>query len=193
MKAKLTLIKLLLVLVGLGALASVNVTAEQTHSLVSQSVNHVGHFLDDTTVTANVKAAILDDKKTQVSSLSVNTDHGKVTVSGFVSSLEEKTRLQRLSENIPGVRQLDNQLRVRHAKGSSVRVYASDVATTSEAIMRLLIDKQITTRHLHVTTRHGEVFLTGSIPTQLEKQQAGKLVQGISGVQKVKNELKVVN
>ncbi|MBT0725031.1 BON domain-containing protein [Rosenbergiella sp. S61] len=192
MKVKLTLKTVAPILLGLGALGSLNVTAQQNHSLFSQSVNHVGHFISDTAVTAKVKAAILDDKKTQVASLSVNTEQGKVTVSGFVSSMNDKDHIRLLVQKVSGVENFDDQLRVRRSKESSVRVYASDVATTSEAIMRLLADKQITTRHLHVATRHGEVFLTGTVPTRSEKQQAEELVNDISGVHKVKNELKVV-
>ncbi|MBT0730395.1 BON domain-containing protein [Rosenbergiella nectarea] len=191
MKVKLTPKKVVLILLSLGALGSINVTAQQNHSLVSQSVDHVGHFLSDAAVTAKVKAAILDDKEIQVASLSVNTEQGKVTVSGFVSAMQDKNHILLLVQKIPGVETLDDQLRVRRSKESSVRVYASDVATTSEAIMRLFADKQITTRHLHVATRHGEVFLTGAVPTHSEKQQAEKLVNEISGVHKVKNELKV--
>ncbi|SEQ35352.1 hyperosmotically inducible protein [Rosenbergiella nectarea] len=191
MKVKLTLKTVVLTMLGFSTLVSVGVTAEQNHSLVSQSVNHVGHYFSDTAVTAKVKAAILDDKEIQVASLSVNTEQGKVTVSGFVSTMEDKDHLRLLVQKIPGVETLDNQLRVRRSKESSVKVYASDVATTSEAIMRLFADKQITTRHLHVATRHGEVFLTGAVPTHSEKQQAETLVNAISGVHKVKNELKV--
>lgn len=191
MKVKLMLKTVVLTILGFSTLVSVGVTAEQSHSLVSQSVNHVGHYLSDTAVTAKVKAAILDDKEIQVASLSVNTEQGKVTVSGFVSTMEDKDHLRLLVQKIPGVETLDNQLRVRRSKESSVKVYASDVATTSEAIMRLFADKQITTRHLHVATRHGEVFLTGAVPTHSEKQQAETLVNAISGVHKVKNELKV--
>ena len=191
MKVKLMLKTVVLTILGFSTLVSVGVTAEQSPSLVSQSVNHVGHYLSDTAVTAKVKAAILDDKEIQVASLSVNTEQGKVTVSGFVSTMEDKDHLRLLVQKIPGVETLDNQLRVRRSKESSVKVYASDVATTSEAIMRLFADKQITTRHLHVATRHGEVFLTGAVPTHSEKQQVEKLVNRISGVQKVKNELKV--
>ncbi|WP_241574519.1 BON domain-containing protein [Rosenbergiella nectarea] len=190
MKVKLTPKKVVLILLSLGALGSINVTAQQNHSLVSQSVDHVGHFLSDAAVTAKVKAAILDDKEVQVDSLSVNTEQGKVTVSGFVSAMQDKNHILLLVQKIPGVETLDDQLRVRRSKESSVRAYASDVATTSEAIMRLFADKQITTRHLHVATRHGEVFLTGAVPTHSEKQQAEKLVNEISGVHKVKNELK---
>lgn len=164
MKVKLTIKTVVLMVLGLSALGSLEVTAQQSHSLVSQSVHHVGHFLSDTAVTAKVKAAILDDKKIQVASLSVNTEQGKVTVSGFVSTMKDKNAVRLLVQKIPGVDNLDNQLRVRRSNESSVKVYASDVATTSEAIMRLFVDKQITTRHLHVATRHGEVFLTGAGP-----------------------------
>jgi len=193
MKTKLTFKTAVKVLCVLTALNSVAVIAQANQSLVSQSVNQVGDFLNDTTVTANVKNAILGDNHSQVSSLSVNTERGEVTISGFVSSLSEKSHLHSVVLKVAGVKHLNDQLRVRRAKQSSVRAYASDVATTSEAIMRLFADKKITTRGLHVATRHSEVFLTGTIPTQSEKQQAEQLVKEISGVHKVKNELKVTD
>ncbi|WP_241608875.1 BON domain-containing protein [Rosenbergiella australiborealis] len=191
MKAKLIINTVAIILLSLGVLDSLKVAAQQNPSLVSQSVDHVDGFLSDTTVTAKVKAAILDNKKIHVSSLSVKTEQGQVTVSGFVPDWQEKNLISVQVPKIAGVKQLDNRVRVRRAHENSVRVYASDVATTSEAMMRLFADKQINTRDVHVATRHGEVFLTGTVPSQSEKQQVEKLVEEISGVLKVNNELKV--
>ena len=44
--------------------------------------------VDDATITANVKAALLQDPDTRASNISVNTIHGRVDLTGFVNSRE---------------------------------------------------------------------------------------------------------
>lgn len=57
---------------------------------VDSSLNKVGDFMDDSTITARVKAALIDDKNIRSSDISVKTENKVVTLSGSVDSAEQK-------------------------------------------------------------------------------------------------------
>jgi hyperosmotically inducible protein len=49
-------------------------------------MNKVGNFMDDSSITAKVKAALVDDKNIKSADISVKTDNKVVTLSGVVES-----------------------------------------------------------------------------------------------------------
>lgn len=164
-------------------------SAESGDYAVEHPANMISDYIADTKITANVKAAILQDSRITVNSLTVTTDQGKVTVSGFVTSASQIKHVRRLVNNTPGVKSFSNKLRLSQPKQSSLRTYASDTATTSEILARLYTMSDVDSRAIHVATRHGDVFLTGSLPSRAQKQQIEHMVKAISGVHHVKNEL----
>lgn len=185
------LIKLSVLIVVLMVAVLIRAPAFAKNNSASPNTNgsQVDDYLTDTAVTAKVKARILEDKQFSVSSLNVVTEQRKVTVSGFVTSVGEVSKIRRAVLRTHGVKGFINKLRVRKSSHSSLRLYASDVATTSEALTRLFAASDIDAHQIHVATRHSEVFLTGSVPSQEQKQKVETVVKAISGVHQVKNEL----
>ncbi len=53
---------------------------------VDSSMNKVGNFMDDSAITAKVKAAPVDHDNIKSTDISVKTDQKVVTLSGFVES-----------------------------------------------------------------------------------------------------------
>lgn len=157
----------------------------------SDPLKQIDGYLADTKVTAKVKARILDDNQFKVSSLSVNTKQGNVLVSGFVNSSSEIHRLKQVISKIYGVKQVKQHLRVRQGAPVSLKRYASDLATTSEALTLLFASSHIDSENIHVSTRHNEIFLSGIVPTAEQKQRAEAVMKNIHSVRKVKNELQV--
>lgn len=49
-------------------------------------MNKVGNFMDDSSITAKVKAALVDHDSIKSTDISVKTDNKVVTLSGFVES-----------------------------------------------------------------------------------------------------------
>lgn len=69
--------------------------------------------ISDGAVTAHVKAKLLANTNVAGTDVEVNTEDGKVTLSGEVDSSEEKELAQYIVNNTAGVRDVDNNLRVR--------------------------------------------------------------------------------
>ncbi|CAB3683620.1 BON domain-containing protein [Trinickia soli] len=73
----------------------------------------------------------------------------------------------------------------------SLGQHISDGTITTKAKAALMAAKDVKSTRIHVKTRRGTVWLTGSVPTSDEKSRAQEVVEGIDGVHQVKNRLKV--
>lgn len=74
----------------------------------------------------------------------------------------------------------------------SLGQHLSDGTITTKVKAELLGAKDVKASHIHVKTRRGVVWLTGTVPSDADKTRAQELAQGVSGVQTVKNRLKVI-
>lgn len=72
-----------------------------------------GQALDDTAITAKVKAAMAKDPDVSATRVSVETVKGEVRLSGFVNSSAEKQRAEQIALQTEGVRSVQNGLMVR--------------------------------------------------------------------------------
>lgn len=72
-----------------------------------------GEFIDDSAITANVKAALLADKKTPGMSIQVETFKGRVQLSGFVNTAEEAKHAEQVAAGIKGVKAVTNKIEVK--------------------------------------------------------------------------------
>ena len=72
-----------------------------------------GEYIDDTVITAKVKAAIFDDSSLKSAEINVETFKGVVQLSGFVSSQADINRAVNVVRGIEGVQSVKNDMRVK--------------------------------------------------------------------------------
>ena len=84
--------------------------------LVSGCGKTVGEAVDDATVTARVKTALLNDPQVAGLKIDVDTTKGIVTMSGIVTSRGEEQRAIQLARGIPGVVDVKSTLQVQAAQ-----------------------------------------------------------------------------
>jgi hyperosmotically inducible protein len=72
-----------------------------------------GQVVDDSVITAKVKAALAGDPRTKAHEVNVETHEGAVQLSGFVDSAEAKSTAGELARSVAQVRSVDNQLDVK--------------------------------------------------------------------------------
>ena len=77
------------------------------------------------------------------------------------------------------------------ATSESVGQHIDDGTVTTKVKAELLGAKNVKSTHIHVKTRKGIVWLTGSVPSAEDKTAAEDVVNQVSGVKGVKNHLKV--
>jgi hyperosmotically inducible protein len=72
----------------------------------------VGETIDDATITARVKTALLNDPQVGGMKIDVDTTQGVVTMSGTVKNKAEETRAVELARRTPGVKDVKSTLQV---------------------------------------------------------------------------------
>src|SRR5436190_19389581 len=72
----------------------------------------VGETIDDATITARVKTALLNDPQVGGMKIDVDTTQGVVTMSGTVKDRAEETRAVELARKTPGVKDVKSTLQV---------------------------------------------------------------------------------
>ena len=79
----------------------------------SRTQESTGQYVDDSTITAKVKAEILGDPALKVFQISVETFKGTVQLSGFVNSAEMRNRAAVVASRVSGVQSVKNDLLVK--------------------------------------------------------------------------------
>lgn len=72
-----------------------------------------GEYLDDTVITARVKAAIVDDPELKATEINVETYKGVVQLSGFVSSQSDIGHAVDVAKKVDGVKSVKNDMRLK--------------------------------------------------------------------------------
>ncbi|HGF0772058.1 TPA: molecular chaperone OsmY [Kluyvera georgiana] len=196
MMKKLTMSKTLLAVMLTSAVATGSVYAETTtmdkaQASAESAGNKVGNFMDDSTITAKVKAALLDNESIKSTDISVKTDKKVVTLSGFVQSQAQAEAAVAAAKTVEGVASVSDKLHVRDSKESSIKGYAGDTATTSEVKAKLLADDIVPSRNVKVETTDGVVQLSGTVESKAQSERAESVAKAVEGVKSVKNDLKV--
>ncbi|MFI4927897.1 MAG: BON domain-containing protein [Burkholderiales bacterium] len=81
----------------------------------ASSWNHesTGQYVDDTTITTKVKSAILNEPSLKSAEINVETYKGRVQLSGFVSTRANIDRAVQVTQAVPGVSSVTNDMRVK--------------------------------------------------------------------------------
>jgi hyperosmotically inducible periplasmic protein len=77
-----------------------------------------GQYVDDTTLTARAKAALIKDSNVKSSDFTVQVYQGNVTLTGVASSPAEAKRAEADIRGIEGVKSVKNDVRVAEANPS---------------------------------------------------------------------------
>ncbi len=72
-----------------------------------------GEYVDDSVVTTKVKAALVNDPNVSAAEVNVETFKGVVQLSGFVNSRADMNRAIELARNVPGVKSVKNDMRLK--------------------------------------------------------------------------------
>ena len=104
MKTAKPMVRTLLVLLVLAVIAGCASTRTQEST---------GQYVDDSSITAKVKADILGDSALKMFDIGVETFKGVVQLSGFVNSAEIRSRAGVVASRVNGVKSVKNSLIVK--------------------------------------------------------------------------------
>jgi osmotically-inducible protein OsmY len=72
-----------------------------------------GEYLDDSAITAKVKAAVFNEPTLKSSEINVETFKGVVQLSGFVNSQADINQAAQVARSVPGVKSVKNDMRLK--------------------------------------------------------------------------------
>ncbi|TVO58771.1 BON domain-containing protein [Denitromonas halophila] len=72
-----------------------------------------GQYIDDSAITTKVKSAFVKDKTVSALNIGVDTFKGEVQLSGFADTRQEIQRAGELARDVPGVRSVKNDIRLK--------------------------------------------------------------------------------
>jgi hyperosmotically inducible protein len=72
-----------------------------------------GEYVDDTMITAKVKAAIVEEPTLKVAEINVETFKGVVQLSGFVSAAGNEATAVKVASAVGGVKSVKNDMRLK--------------------------------------------------------------------------------
>jgi acyl CoA:acetate/3-ketoacid CoA transferase len=88
----------------------------QISDSVEKASNKAGVAIDDTEITAKIKAAFLAEHGLKTLQISVETDKGVVTLSGSADTLANSEMAKALAGAVAGVSRVKNQLVIKTVK-----------------------------------------------------------------------------
>ena len=84
----------------------------KTADRAKEQVAKTGQVLDDTAITAAVKAGIIAEPGLKVLKIDVDTKDGQVTLTGSADSAENVQRATQVASSVQGVKSVDNRIAV---------------------------------------------------------------------------------
>lgn len=163
-----------------------------------------GQVIDDAAITAEVKAKLLADARTQGFDINVDTHNGVVTLRGGADSAEARRVAGQLAGEARGVVLIQNELTVA-APGTEARQDANaatlsgdareladetgdsvgEAWITSKVKTQLLADTEIKGTWINVETEGDVVTLSGTAETPAARAKAIAIARGTKGVRVV--------
>ncbi len=150
-----------------------------------------GQHVDDSAITAMVKAKYAKDKLLNPFSISVETNNAVVKLSGKLDSDTQYERAIVIAESNKGVKDVNaGALQVKDSKRT-----ISDVLATGK-IKGLLIKEAISNKafegtDVSVETNNGTTYLTGKVKNESQKDMVVKIASSIVGSSNVKEDLTI--
>jgi hyperosmotically inducible periplasmic protein len=150
----------------------------------------VGTVIDDSIVSASVKAALLADPDIKGFDFKVVTRKGEVQLSGFVDKQTQIDIAVTVAGAVTGAKSVQNNVSLRSV-APTVGGKVDDTLITAKVKTALLADESIKSLDIAVITRQGDVQLSGFVNNQSQIDRAIAVVSSIAGVSHVSNEMSV--
>ncbi|MES2297952.1 MAG: BON domain-containing protein [Pseudomonadota bacterium] len=150
----------------------------------------IGNKIDDTVITAQVKAALMADQDIKGLGISVETRKGKVQLRGFADNQPLIDQSVRLAQAVTGVQDVDNGIALRSSR-QSLGGKVDDSILTVRVQSALMADNASDSADIKVASNAGIVQLSGFVASQAKIDQAVRVAGAVEGARSVRNEMGV--
>ncbi len=168
-----------------GNVAGQNLSGQPVTPVADSSV---GKVIDDSVVTTRVKALLISDDVAKSLLINITTYKGNVMLSGFADNRDQVDRMILATQAVPGVKKVTDKLSIKEGTQTLGNKVDDSVITVSIK-SALLGDADVRSMDVSVSTRKGEVQLSGFLDNALQLNRAIELANGVKGVSKLINHM----
>ena len=86
----------------------------ENNLMVKQAGQSTGGAIDDSTISAKVKSALIDSSDTKAQDIKVETRGGVVQLSGYVGNEAQKTAATKVAQSVEGVKAVKNSISIKN-------------------------------------------------------------------------------
>ncbi len=140
----------------------------------------------DSQIHADVAEEIATDPSLDPTRIAVAVHDGAVTLTGTVPSYWQKIEAEKDAKRVNGVRAVANELKVEIRA-----LHKRDDVDIAEAASRALKWHSDLPETIKVTVEHGWVTLAGTVEWQFQRDEAERVVKGLTGVIGVTNTITI--
>jgi osmotically-inducible protein OsmY len=141
----------------------------------------------DDRIEASAKKSYVFKTHLKDDSIKTVSRNGDVTLTGTVADSSHKSLAQDTVESLPGVKSVDNQLKV---KGESHAEH-SDGWVGTKVKTALLFHRNVRATKTDVDVKDGIVTLSGEASSQAQRELTTEYAKDVEGVKEVKNEMTI--
>jgi hyperosmotically inducible protein len=150
----------------------------------------IGTEIDDSVIVGKVRSALLSTEDIKSYDIKVTANKGIVMLSGFVDSQAQVNHGINVASAVEGVKSIDNKLSLKEGK-QTIGNKVDDSVITTGVKSALLGDTTMKSLDVSVTTRKGEVELSGFVDNDIQLARAMDVAKGVDGVTQVVNHMSV--
>ena len=155
--------------------------------------------IEDTAVTASVRAGFAIHRDLADRPIHVSTADSVVTLSGRVASEEEKDEAEAIAATIEGVDEIANHLEIEpgledtdsETNDKSFGERLDDAALLAKIRTALHLDREVRKLDVDIRVSSGQVILRGEIPSEALMDRIRTRVASVRGVERLEDELEL--
>lgn len=155
----------------------------------------LGERLDDLTIEASVKTALMLNENVNARRIGVSSNRGRVILKGKVASPAEAELARKIADDVEGVILVEFKLALEGAarKGDdkSIMGKVDDARIVAQVRAALMVNRNIDSSEIEVASKGGVVKLRGIVQSGAGRDLAQKIAEDCWGVKAVSNELRI--
>lgn len=148
----------------------------------------IGTEVDDSVITTKINTGLMSNEAVKSLDIKVKTHKGEVLLSGFVDNQDQIDLASAIANGIDGVKSVDNRLSLKQGN-QSVGHKIDDSIITAQVKSAMLADPVMKSLEVSVSTRNGEVELSGFVDNSEQMTHARNIAKGTNGVSSVVNHM----
>src|SRR4051794_18391837 len=134
--------------------------------------------MSDTSLQRDIMQALASSENVHADEVAAQVVGGDVILHGTVGSVIQRHDAGVAARAVPGVRRVDNQLRVRLLDSEG----RADAGTAAAVMDELTADPALHDAALDVESVDGAITLRGDVPTPDHRERAERIARGVPGV-----------